>query len=340
MFYDLVTMDSPSKDYTRFGLLILTIVLLITLSSKFFSGPFKATSSTFSFTFGSPEISKIIQSNLEGKKGNFSIYIESLTNDEKYGYKANEVFPSASLYKLYLMAAVLQEVEKGGLKMDSEISVSKAHLIDTYGGVDFGYEQAPETINFTVEEALTRIGRISDNFASLMLAERMSEAPAGPNGWEKVQAMADSLGATSTTIKSPLSTTAMDTGIFFKKLYLKQVVSPQASDKIMEFLSLSKINDRIPAGVPEGIKIVHEQSSEQSSVKIVHKTGELPRLRHDAGIVFLEGHHLDSYYAEGGTIASSAYLIVLMSKDLNDENEGVETLANISKDIFEYFRNK
>lgn len=305
---------APAKDYTRFGFLILAVVLLVALSSKFFSGPFEAAKSkTFSFIFGSTELSKIVQANLEGKKGSFSIYIESLADGEKYGYNASEVFPSASLYKLYLMAAVMEAIDNGQLTFENEITATKTHLIDVYGGVDFGYEQAPETITYTVEEALTRVGRTSDNFASLMLAEKI--------GWDKVQAQADSLEATSTTIKSPISTTASDTALFFKKLYLKEIVSPQASEKIMEFLSLNKVNDRIPA------KIMSPEDPQ--TVKIIHKTGELSRLRHDAGIVYLESQNI-----------GRPYIIVLLSKDLEDENQGVETLANISKDVFEYFRSK
>ena len=302
-------MSDPSKDYTRFGFLILTLVLLVAFSSNLFRGPFKPMgSSSFSFMFGSHELSKIIHDNLEGKKGNFSIYIENLKTQEKYGYNTNEIFPAASLYKLYLMAAVMEKVEGGGLKMEDGLSADKDHLVEVFRGVDFGYDQAPETITYTVEEAMTQVGRISDNFAAIMLAEKV--------GWDKVQVEVESLGAISTTIKSPISTTASDIALFFKKLYLRQVVSSQASDKIMEFLLLSKLNNRIPAKLPQ-------------EVKIVHKTGELLRVRHDAGIVYLQSQNDER-----------PYIIVLLSKDLEDENEGVETLANISKDVFKYFKDK
>ncbi|MBI4038316.1 serine hydrolase [Candidatus Daviesbacteria bacterium] len=284
-----------SPKYIKIALIILAIILMIV---------FRATSSDFSFVFKSQNLSKIVQDNL-GSSEKYAIYIEDLADGESYSLHALDSFPAASLYKVYLLAATLKEVEEGSLKLEDNLKAEKQHLIEVFQGVDFGYEDAPEQIEYSVEETMQRVGRISDNFASIMLAEKIS--------WEKIQDISYLLGARNTIIKDPITTSAADIGLFFKKLYLSQVVSDKVSNKIMELLLLSKINDRIPAGVPDG-------------VKIVHKTGELSRVRHDGGIVYLPN--------------GRAYVIVLMSKDLQFEDEGVETLAKISKDVYEYFKNK
>lgn len=305
----------------KLGVWVLLGVLLLLGSSKFIKGPIPVTegnilglnfTSSFSFAFQSSKLSKIIQTNLAGQIGKYAIYIEDLSDGESYGFNQFEQFPSASLYKLYLMAAVMEEIEKSSpsvqndksLTLDTVLTSTKTHLTEVYGEIDYGYEDAPETISYTVEEALTRIGRISDNFASLMLAEKI--------GWGELQVMADQLNAQNTTIKTPFQTSASDIGLFFKKLHQKSIVSVQSSEKITEFLSLNQLNSRIPAGLPEDIKVIH-------------KTGELARVRHDAGIVYL---------------SKGAYVVVLMSKDLPDEDEGVELLAQISKDVYEYFKEK
>lgn len=299
---------------------MLVLLSLILLSSRFFRGPFKQIipfiSSGNEESSNSKSLQKIVEKNLQGKEGQYSIYIEDLTDTESYSLKASEIFPAASLYKVFLMAAVLSEVEEGSLGLDDNLSSTKSHLTDILGEVDYGYDQAGEEIGYSVEEALTRIGRVSDNFAAIMLAEKV--------GWNKVQSMAEGLGTRDTFLKDPITTTAFDIALFFKKLYQKQVVSTAVSDKIETYLSLSQLNNRIPALLPE-------------DVRVIHKTGELARTRHDAGLVYLEGRPARS---ASQSDAGGPYVIVMMSQDLKYEDEGVEVLANISKDVFDYFKNK
>ncbi|OGE38175.1 hypothetical protein A3F00_00705 [Candidatus Daviesbacteria bacterium RIFCSPHIGHO2_12_FULL_37_11] len=297
--------------------------------------------STFSFASKSEGLSNIVGKNLEGKQGEYAVYIEDLNDGENYSLRSSDSFPAASLYKLYLMAAVLKEIENkqslksgdfGELKMENKVVRKKSDLVEEFGSVDFGYEDIDdgEIIEYTIEEALTRVGRISDNFASLMLARKI--------GWDNIQEVADELGSKNTVIKSPITTTAEDIGDFFKKLYKKEVVSPFVSEKVIEFLSLNQLNNRIPAGLSDG-------------VKVVHKTGELAGVRHDAGIVCFQtvtsgvDEETPEVRCTPGVndtpgVNAHAYVIVLMSKDLKYEDEGVETLAKISKDVYEYFKEK
>lgn len=310
-----------TNSKTKLGLLALAFMLLTLLSAKFFKGPLQNSylgsfnlASTFTFDFKSSNLAKIVQGNLAGKKGDYSIYIEDLSDPpaggEIYRFNANTSFPAASLYKLFLMAAVLKAVDSGQLTYASEVTEKKENLINRFGGVDFGYEDAPEEITYTLQEALERIGRISDNFAAIMLAEKV--------GWDKVQTQADQIGALTTDMKNPITTSAFDIALFFKKLHRKEIVSSQVSDKIVEFLLLNQLNNRIPAKLPE-------------EIKVVHKTGELSRVRHDGGIVYL---------TNGTNKSNRSYVIVLMSKDLQYEDQVVETFAQISKEVYEYFSKK
>ncbi len=301
-------MSYDPSPQIKLAVWVLVLLSLILLSSRFFRGPFKQIipfiSSRNEESSNSKSLQKIVERNLQGKEGRYAIYIEDLTDSESYSLNSSETFPAASLYKVFLMAAVLSEIEKGNLGLDDKVSSTKTHLSDVLGSVDFGYEEADEQIGYSVDEALTRIGRVSDNFASILLAEKI--------GWGKVQTMAEGLGTRDTSVKDPIVTTTFDISFFFKKLYQKQVVSTAASDKIEGYLSLSQLNNRIPALLPE-------------DVRIIHKTGELPRVRHDTGLIYLAGR---------------PYVIVMMSQDLKYEDEGVEVLSNISKDVFDYFKNK
>jgi beta-lactamase class A len=187
--------------------------------------------------------------------------------------------------------------------METQISAKLSHLDGILGGRDFGYEEfdADETIGHTVREALARVAAFSDNYAAILLAEKV--------GWDSIQQMADGVGATKTSIKNPIITSAEDVGLILEKLYKGEVVSLESSEQILDLLSKSQMNNRIPAKLPQDIRIAH-------------KTGELSGVRNDAGIVFLDGN---------------PYVIVEMSQNLTGEDEGVENLAEISKIVYDYY---
>src|SRR5207247_2412557 len=62
-------------------------------------------------------------------------------------------------------------------------------------------------------------------------------------------------------------------GTFLTLLARHQLVSPAASDRMLARLGRQKINNRLPAQLPE-------------NVLVAHKTGNLAGLVHDAGIIY------------------------------------------------------
>jgi beta-lactamase class A len=67
-------------------------------------------------------------------------------------------------------------------------------------------------------------------------------------------------------------TTPADVATFFMELANREIVSPDASDEMLQLLEMQEINDRLPALLPEG-------------TVCAHKTGDLANVVHDAGIV-------------------------------------------------------
>jgi beta-lactamase class A len=249
-----------------------------------------------------PNLATAIQPLIPTDNGDFAIVVRSLNDDtHNYFFQSTRPFPSASLYKLFLLAAAFREINQGTIDLDTTISADVDDLSERLGGVDFGYEDATGTISYPIESCLDRVARLSDNFCALMLADKI--------GWDTVQKEADILGASNTTIKSPITTTPADMSNFLQKLYQGQVVDATASAKIVQLMTTSHSKDRIPSLLPQ-------------ELKIAHKTGELSRVRHDVGIIFL---------------ASNPYLIVMMSENLKGEDTAIDTMANISKVVYDYF---
>jgi beta-lactamase class A len=279
----------------------------------------------------------LLKNNIE--KGEFGIYVLKPSNNEVHSYNKGMIFPAASLYKLTVIAAAYDQMEHGLLTPETVMSMSKSRLSAIFGDVDYGYEDAGGTISMTVEDALSRIARHSDNFAAILLSETIRENAAKAPKKEVVQpwweallgvqqqqeepkeallAMAQSLGLKNTTFEPP-QTTPEDMGRFFELLYKGEVVSTESSEKIINLLATAQINNRIPALLPK-----------ESTLKIAHKTGELSGLRHDAGIVLVNNPTKDTVERH-----ADDYVVVLMSKDLVFEDTGIDNLAQMSRKIYD-----
>jgi hypothetical protein len=85
-------------------------------------------------------------------------------------------------------------------------------------------------------------------------------------------------------------TTADDLAQLYVQLLSGEVVSPQASQEMLDLLARQEINDRLPVLLPEG-------------TVVAHKTGNLDGLVHDAGVI----------YAPAGPI-----IVVVLTEDLSE----------------------
>jgi beta-lactamase class A len=90
----------------------------------------------------------------------------------------------------------------------------------------------------------------------------------------------------------------------------KKVVSPEASEDMIQFLLGQEFNESIPALLP-------------TSVKVAHKTGWTDDVYHDTGIVYPQGR--------------KPYILSIMTKGFTEEQEreAHHCMATISKIIYE-----
>ena len=103
------------------------------------------------------------------------------------------------------------------------------------------------------------------------------------------------------------TTTAHDLLVIFETIAKGEAVNADASQAMINILLDQRFNEIIPAGLP-------------SNVKVAHKTGYITHVHHDSGIVFLPD--------------GRKYVLVLLSKDWEDEKTAIKTMANISAMIY------
>ncbi len=108
------------------------------------------------------------------------------------------------------------------------------------------------------------------------------------------------------------TTTAYDMMLIFEQLAQGTLVDKQSSEGMIGVLRRQHFNSVIPALLP-------------ANVQVAHKTGGLPFIRHDAGIVFLPD--------------GRKYVLVLLSSDVAEE-QTKKPLSMISKYFYDYMQSK
>lgn len=242
-------------------------------------------------------IDKIVFDSLDQAVGTYSIIVINMKNHEVYSQNPDRVYESASLYKLWVMACVYQQLSTGRLNNGESLSDSVEDLNRTFQIASSEAELTTGKISYTVKEALTNMITVSDNYSALLLTKKI--------GISSLNTFLKQQGLTHSKTGTPPTTTASDIALFYTKLYKHQLTDSQ---EMIELLKKQAINDRIPKYLPDGISVAH-------------KTGELDTFKHDAGIVFTQ---------------KGDYILVMLS-DTNDPAVAAEKMAELSKQIYLHY---
>lgn len=236
---------------------------------------------------------------LEGSHGRYSVVVTNLANDNTYSYNPERIYQTASLYKLWTMAVVYQEIEAGNLKKDQVLKAGIPELNQAFGIASDEAELSEGEIELTVEVALERMITVSENYPALLLTRKV--------GISKIAAFLKKEKFAHSNVGQPPKTTARDIAVFYAKLYHHEFTSKESSEEMIDLLKRQRLNDRIPKYLPD-------------SVEVAHKTGELGGVKHDAGIIFTE---------------KGDYVLVLLSESSNQQ-QAAERLAMMADNIYTF----
>jgi len=240
---------------------------------------------------------------LKEAQGTYGIVIRNLNTKEEYYLNEHRDFDTASLYKLWVMATAFTQIQSGQLKENSILSQNIQVLNNKFNIGSESTELTEGTITVSVKEALNKMITISDNYAALLLSEKV-----------RLSNVSDFLkknGLIESRLGEPPKTTPYDIALFLEKLYKNELANEDNTQKMIELLSRQTLNNKLPKYLP-------------SNLSIAHKTGELGYFTHDAGIVFTN---------------KDEYLIVVLSESDNPSG-AEERIAEISKAVYDYFEEK
>jgi beta-lactamase class A len=267
------------------------------------------------------EVYKQIRDTLDRQSGKFAVYFRDLTSYEQLVIYPDEVFHAASTMKTAVLIEVYKQAAEGKFSLDDSIT-----LRNEFKSIVDGSMYSLDPADDSEQELYKQIGgkrKLSDLVYDMIivssnLATNLVIELVGP---EQVTKTIHDLGAARTDVLRGVEdqkafdkglnnvTTAQDMAILFSKIAEGKAVSSQASEDMIRILLDQKFNEIIPARLPVG-------------VKVAHKTGSISGVRHDCGIVFLPD--------------GRKYVLVLLSKDMKDEEAGIKAMADVSEMIYKY----
>ena len=294
--------------------LVLLIVIGLIISYFFFNKKSNQTSSDFSFLLpvvqtvlqpinirSSDNLKNAVETPINDMQGSYAVYIKNLKNQEEYAFGQRDVFESASLYKLWVMATAYQNIQNKRLGKDEVMSQDIAVLNEKFDIATESAELTEGVITSSVENALEKMITVSDNYSALLLSEKI--------GLANVSKFLKDAGFNKSSLGEPPQTTAQDIALFFEKLYKGELANKEYTQEMINLLKKQALNTKIPKYLPENIIIAH-------------KTGELGSVSHDAGVVFSP---------------KADYIIVVLT-DTDNTNQAVENISQISKRVYDYFQ--
>lgn len=229
-------------------------------------------------------------------------------------------FHAASTMKVPVMFGVFEAVTRGAMRLEDQVPVRNTFTSILDGSpyaLEPGDDSDPELYaqvgsTVTVEELMRRMIVRSSNLATNLIIERIG-APA-------VMALMKQIGANDIRVLRGVedekayeagmnnTTTAYDLMLIFKALAEKRVISPAASDRMIDILLAQEHNDGIPAGLPAG-------------TRVAHKTGNITAISHDAGLVIEPD--------------GDEYVLVVLTRGFQKGDDADRVIASIARAIHE-----
>jgi beta-lactamase class A len=258
---------------------------------------------------------------LTAEKGNFAVAFKDIGSGKQILINEKEVFHAASTMKTPVMIEVYRQarLKKFSLNDSIEIRNEFKSIVDSS---KFSLDSADDS-EFELYKHLGEKRKVYDlvydmiiassNLATNIIIEKV--------GAQNVTKTMRKYGANDIQVLRGVEdqkaydkglnniTTAYDLMLIFEKIARGKAVDKKSSQAMINILFDQKFNTIIPAKLPK-------------EVKVAHKTGFITALHHDSGIVFLPD--------------GRKYVLVLLSKKLEDEKKAVETMASVSGMIYQF----
>lgn len=250
--------------------------------------------------------------------GHLSIVSENLDTGERFALNENRIVTPASTIKLPILCAAYYWAEQGAVNLDDRIAITAE---DRVGGNGVLFEFA-EGLRPTLRDLMVLMIVISDNMATNMVmtavgAHRIkafleAKGLLGPIRAERK--MLDPVGMKQGLVNC---VTADALAAILKGLANETLLSPDHCREALGILLRQQCNNKMPVKVIDRWDLIFKKND----VKIAHKTGDMPGIEHDIGIVYTP---------------SNKFVLVLLTEE-GDNEQAIELVSDLTKDFVDYY---
>ena len=265
-----------------------------------------------------PKVAAAIHDRVAKSGADVGIAFETLDGRLTWSSRGDDVFHAASTMKIPVMIELYHQVREGKLKLSDSLPIkNEFHSLVDRSVFSLKPEDDSETDLYkavgqtrTLAQLCDLMVTVSSNFATNLLIERL--------GIDNIRATMTALHANGMDIKRGVedqkafdegrnnTTTARGLATLLFAIANGKAVDAESSAKMVEALERQKFNEGIPAGVP-------------SNIRVAHKTGEITKIHHDAGIVYAE----------------RPFVVVVLVRGIEDFKQSSALIADVTRDLYQ-----
>ncbi len=271
------------------------------------------------------DVKEEIVNTLNKQTGVFAVAFKDLTTGEEILINEHQLFHAASTMKAPVMVEVYKQAIGGKFSLKDSLLIKNdfQSIVDS-SSYSLSANDDSDTLIYkhigekrTVYSLVYDMIIISSNLATNLIVELVDAKNVtqtmrdmGANDIQVLRGVEDTK-AFNAGLNNQV--TAYDLMLVYGNIANEEIVNAEASMAMIDILLGQRFNEIIPAQLPK-------------EVKVAHKTGSITGVRHDSGIVFLPD--------------GRKYVLVLLSKELNDADAGIQAMADVSKLIYTYETSK
>lgn len=270
-----------------------------------------------------PDLSMVSQVNdeLSSQHGTFAVAFRDLTSGETLLINEHETFHAASTMKTPVMIEVFKQASEGRLSLHDSVAI-KNEFRSIVDGTPYSLSPGDDSegdlykiigkkrsLSSVVYDMIISSSNLATNIIIELVDARKVTETMRAIGAPDIQVLRGVEDSKAYARGMNNTTTAYDLMVIFERLAREEMVDEAASRAMIDILLDQRFNEIIPALLPK-------------DVRVAHKTGNITGVRHDSGIVILPD--------------GRRYVLVILSKDLDDEKGAIESMARVSRIIYDH----
>jgi beta-lactamase class A len=263
-----------------------------------------------------------VLSQIDSVGGEVAVAFINLEDSEDHLFiNADTEYHAASTMKVPVMITLFKDQHAGRFNLgDTIVLKNEFHSIVDSSLYEMDIADDSDDIIYnrigtriTLYDLMVPMITVSSNLATNVLIEHVGATRVTDDmralGAEKIRVLRGVEDQKAYDLGLNNTTTARDLATIFKAIATNKAGTTEDCQTMISILEAQQFNEIIPFYLPD-------------EVRVAHKTGSITALHHDAGIVYLP--------------SGKSYVLVLMSRNLNDFDAGTQQLAKISKLFYTY----